>query len=370
MKKRFAFTLVELIFVILILGIIGFIGSSVVVRMYENYITQRAVLRMELSIQNFFDQLSKYLENSIKESISVGSIINASNTGGIITSGVPIHSINSKESGNLLREVPDSKLKVPYFYWFPKDFVSLQGMWDENSKSLAPAYIPVANTSGTPYGHNYVDMNNSWRGGSKNIDIGNIAKLNNAYDMGTSVNTLIFCNNYDGNIPHLGLKVPTTTENSICDRILFFPNANLNGNHNERFENEEHGGSSVFSVCAFYTGRSNSKSSKFITDYIPREIGDIFYLASNIRAGLAWDKKDGRSRLIFVRLPNYGPEQYIRSSLVGYNFVAPILENVEEFQVWTESGGSIIRVNVCLYDKYMKKLNPKFKVCKESVILL
>jgi len=45
MKKdlRYAFSMIELIFVIVVLGIVASVGSSIIVKVFDTYISQKAV---------------------------------------------------------------------------------------------------------------------------------------------------------------------------------------------------------------------------------------------------------------------------------------------------------------------------------------
>lgn len=68
-KQRNAFTLIELLFVIVILGIIGGIALEVIRQYYENiYRTQEYTKRVAQADQ-ILDQVSKYFENAISSSI-------------------------------------------------------------------------------------------------------------------------------------------------------------------------------------------------------------------------------------------------------------------------------------------------------------
>ena len=68
-KLQRAFTLIELIFVIVILGIVASIGSSIIAQVFGGYITQRAVhdasLKTELAINQLSNRLSYRINNSL-----------------------------------------------------------------------------------------------------------------------------------------------------------------------------------------------------------------------------------------------------------------------------------------------------------------
>ena len=66
MKK--AFSLIEVIFVLVILGIVASISSQIIVQVYENYITQRAVYNVSTKTELAINQIVNRLTYSIVDS--------------------------------------------------------------------------------------------------------------------------------------------------------------------------------------------------------------------------------------------------------------------------------------------------------------
>ena len=64
-----AFTLLEVIFVVIILGIVGSIGSSIIAQVYESYIGQKAVHNASLKTELAINQLSNRLTYRIRNSL-------------------------------------------------------------------------------------------------------------------------------------------------------------------------------------------------------------------------------------------------------------------------------------------------------------
>jgi len=68
-KLKRAFTLLELVFVIVILGVVASIGSSVIVQVYESYIIQKsthnAALKTELAINQLANRLTYRIDESL-----------------------------------------------------------------------------------------------------------------------------------------------------------------------------------------------------------------------------------------------------------------------------------------------------------------
>ncbi len=67
MKKHSAFTLLEVIFVLVILGIVASIGSSIIIQVYENYITQKAVYTISTKTELAVTQMVNRLSHRIQE---------------------------------------------------------------------------------------------------------------------------------------------------------------------------------------------------------------------------------------------------------------------------------------------------------------
>jgi len=67
MKK--AFTLIEMIFVIVILGIVGMIGADVIAKMYQGYLKSQITNRLQSQTELLLDVISQRLKYRIKESV-------------------------------------------------------------------------------------------------------------------------------------------------------------------------------------------------------------------------------------------------------------------------------------------------------------
>jgi len=76
---RKAFSLIEVIFVLVILGIVASISSQIIVQVYENYITQRAVYNVSTKTELAVNQIVNRLTYSIVDSALAKDPNNASN---------------------------------------------------------------------------------------------------------------------------------------------------------------------------------------------------------------------------------------------------------------------------------------------------
>ncbi len=68
-KKHFAFTMVEMVFVIVILGIVAAIGSSIIAKIYQSYIYSRSINELQTKTELALMQISKFLSYRIKSSV-------------------------------------------------------------------------------------------------------------------------------------------------------------------------------------------------------------------------------------------------------------------------------------------------------------
>ena len=66
MKK--AFTMLELVFVIVIMGIVASIGAEIIVKLYDNYLKTRSINKLQFQTELVLDQIAKRLTYRIKDS--------------------------------------------------------------------------------------------------------------------------------------------------------------------------------------------------------------------------------------------------------------------------------------------------------------
>ena len=69
MFKRAAFTMIELVMVIVVMGIVASIGSDIIINLYENYIKTRAINKLQSQSELILNQIAKRLESRIKDTV-------------------------------------------------------------------------------------------------------------------------------------------------------------------------------------------------------------------------------------------------------------------------------------------------------------
>ncbi len=79
MMKKSAFTLLEVVFVIIILGIVSSIAATVMAKVYENYLVQRSVHNISIKTELAAEQILNRLQYSIPSLIVAREPANAAN---------------------------------------------------------------------------------------------------------------------------------------------------------------------------------------------------------------------------------------------------------------------------------------------------
>lgn len=69
MIKRAAFTMIELVMVIVIMGIVSSIGADILLNLYESYIKTRAINKLQAQSELVLDQIAKRLQYRIRDSV-------------------------------------------------------------------------------------------------------------------------------------------------------------------------------------------------------------------------------------------------------------------------------------------------------------
>jgi len=82
-----AFTMVELVMVIVVLGIVASIGADIIAKLYENYLKTRSIERLQSQTELVLDQIAKRLNYRIKDSVIARSDV-------LFTTYVPLPDAN------------------------------------------------------------------------------------------------------------------------------------------------------------------------------------------------------------------------------------------------------------------------------------
>lgn len=132
---RSAFTMLEIIFVIVITGLVSIAGSMAIVHIMQNYALQKEYAKLEIDSASAINQISKYLQNSIWDSIAIKSGNN---------SYTDITNVNTSAAGSLSA--------TNSLVFISKNIDVLNGYFDQTSGSNIPyfsGFIDLSTSSGT-----------------------------------------------------------------------------------------------------------------------------------------------------------------------------------------------------------------------------
>lgn len=102
MKK--AFTMIELVFVIVIMGIVASIGAEIIAKLYENYLSTRSINKLQFQTELVLNKISKRLTHRIKDSV-----------------------IGQRNGGATIVELPNADGTFPVMAWIGKSYESSLG---------------------------------------------------------------------------------------------------------------------------------------------------------------------------------------------------------------------------------------------------
>ena len=73
--QRAGFTMIEIVFVIVITGLVAVAGGNAIVQILQNYTLQKMYAKTEMDSASAIRQISNYLQNSVWDSIAFGGTI-------------------------------------------------------------------------------------------------------------------------------------------------------------------------------------------------------------------------------------------------------------------------------------------------------
>lgn len=128
--QRAGFTMIEIVFVIVITGLVAVAGGNAIVQILQNYTLQKMYAKTEMDSASAIRQISNYLQNSVWDSIAFGETI-------------PISEVSTANDGKL--NVSNNKQKLSFI---EKDLESQNGASDNKGNMI-------------PYFAGFIDLNKS-----------------------------------------------------------------------------------------------------------------------------------------------------------------------------------------------------------------
>jgi prepilin-type N-terminal cleavage/methylation domain-containing protein len=317
MRIKKAFSLIEVVFVLIILGIVASIASQIIVQVYENYIIQRAIYKVSTKTELVANQIVNRLTYRIQ-----GTTISKNHIQ--IRNGQPLQWL-------LIQDVPTGGTTYTSIEWIGYDN-------DSFSSSVNPNWSGVANyETATVNKFETVDSNLS------------------------TVATIM--SNLSGGKVNLSKNAPAG--------VLFIQNDNYYNGSNEY--NPICMGmipelASSTTDCIFPVTMSGDNDFNFTTTpahpaIVPKIITERYKLAWSAYA-IAPEDPDGDGRFDLVLFSNYQPwngDSYLDANVTRHI----LMKNVSVFK-FSENGG-VIRFKLCATEPIGTDNN--ISTCKEKVVI-
>lgn len=314
MKKSPAFTMIELVFVIVVFGIVASIGAEIISKLYENYLRTRAINRLQSQTEIVLEQIAMRLQYRIKDSVRV-----TTDDGGNWVS-LPEAAMTSTGDHTIIE-------------WIGISNESFLGGWDGNVN--APGWSGLIDMDSNETNRTTLTLKTP---GSRLDFANNIIKdlTNNTVALdgtGTKVPALIFKGSKSGSFANYYPPSPTYDNNITCKAldcttyptIFRAPNglANVNGNIN----------------------------------------GDLFeqYYLSHTAYAIMPDSNSATDFTLYLQY-NYQPWYGDTYSHASQTILA---EHVSTFRI--RQDGNVVRIKLCIHDANQSG-DFDFSACKEKVI--
>lgn len=294
--QRAGFTMIEIVFVIVITGLVAVAGGNAIVQILQNYTLQKMYAKTEMDSASAIRQISNYLQNSVWDSIAFGGTI-------------PISEVSTANDGKLNA---NNKQKLSFI---EKDLESQNGESDNNGNMI-------------PYFAGFIDLNKS--NAKVIVSQTNSDNLEKAF----------------GNRAGIALYFPfinVGTSTSVQEKY-----------HQSNIQNNK----ALFKVNSASNNHTVDKKA-FTLNNEPQQIGDIAMLVNVYPSYLQLaDKNDTRINnevfekgdlVFFRREPNDNAWKSIR-----------IARKVSNLHFWTESSSSLIRVRICFEAGVVKSVMEEF----------
>jgi len=308
MQKRLAFTMIELIFVIVIMGIVGKFGFEFLAQAYSTYIHQQVNHTLQTNGAMAVEQIAKRLEYRIKDSVIARETK--------ITDAIPIAQIDTTKTYTVLEWLA---IDNEGFRGITKPYWS--GILDLNKSNATTLYSPDTNTS----------------------------KIN------TLIQTL---SNNHSNISNAALYFIGSNVNVRKD----FGWAGTE--HNQTRINQQL--AAIHPITAVTTGVESEK--KFISstgvDFTGIDLYEYYQLTWTAYAIVMEDYNASSQKGNLVLYWDYQPWE--GEKIANATHSATLMENISTFQF--TSIGSIIKIQVCTNSDLLKDEGEEYSLCKEKTI--
>lgn len=319
MKKHSAFTMVELVMVIVVFGIVASIGAEIIANLYTNYLRTRAINQLQSQTEIVLEQIAKRLQYRIKESVR------ASNDNGINWVALP-----SAVPGYTIIE------------WIGISNESFLGK--DNGTSVVPGWSGLIDMES----NNTRLLTRTLESSGSRLDFARntILELTNGYANGP-----IDMNITNGKLPALifkGAKSETTTLAYDVNNYYSFGTNNY-----------------TLRVAYSTNTRFAIPADDNLTDFDGDGDGDLFeqyYLSHTAYAlVLVGNNPNDFNLTLHYNYQPWNGENYN----AGDTPISVLAEHVSTFRIRQE--GDVVRIKLCIHDNNQSG-NFDFSACKEKAI--
>lgn len=294
--NRAAFTMIELVFVIVITGLVAVAGGKAIVQILQNYTLQKMYAKTEMDSASVIRQISNYLQNSVWDSIAINQTKS-------------IAEVSTSSNGKLSN---DNRL-----YFIEKDLYTLNGEY-KNGRMI-------------PYFAGFVDLENS---------------------SGHTIKSKITSDDLD--------KTLGKGSRAKGISLYFpFINVGTSNIKNKYYQDDIKNNQAIFWIGGADNNNKTltlGNGNSFIT---PNQIGDVAMIVnanpSYIRLidtpGISIDGKTyEKGDLVIFRIePSDNKKTY-----------TTIAKKISNIHFWTESSSSLIRIRVCYEAGVAKSVMDEF----------
>lgn len=313
MKKHSAFTMIELVMVIVVFGIVASIGAEIVASLYNNYLRTRAINRLQSQTEIVLEQIAKRLQYRIKDSVRANNNNGAAGSWVALPSAVPGYNI---------------------IEWIGISNESLLGEWD--GVSVVPGWSGM------------IDMNDA---GNTNLAARTLSTPGSRLDFASNTIKALT----DGQIAMDG------TGTTVNLPVLIFKGAKPLYNVNTYYT--QGGGNYTVRVSRSTNTRFTIPNDDNLTDFDGDDFGDLFeqYYLSHTAYALVpvGNANDFNLTLVY----NYQPWEGETYAINGTQ--QTLAEHVSTFRIRQDD--SVVRIKLCIHDNNQSG-NFDFSACKEKVI--
>jgi len=337
-----AFSLIELVIVLVIMGIVSTIAIEILVKVYKGYAITKASNKLVYKTDLVLNEIAAKLQNRVKSSV-IADECNASNNdciNGNIDGFIAVSNID-----------PANASKYPVIEWLNIDFYSKRGEWDSSLKRVIPGW------SG------FVDL--------KKTQINDSSKAD--YNITIPYSSLAFIQDIEGNYSESwGISgYDNVFENNLS--VLLFSGPSGRGDFNDinhsfgwwETKYSDNKAQKIFAITDIIDGSlENTKIRiKSIDDDNNSNVYEGFFILNGASALIpTYDETSNDYNITYVT--NYFP--WKKQDYTDGN-KSILATHVTQFK-FKEEGG-LMNIYICIQDPSVKiDENENLTICKEKVI--